>query len=84
MFDFIIDYSNICWGIVGEVNEDTIAIPAHEWAPGIWAGSEGCDVKIKDRVFTIVSVDLENKTFRVCPHPDDSDLVGAEIYPKVD
>lgn len=32
----------------------TVEIPKEEWAPGIWAGSEGLKL-------TIVKVDLENR-----------------------
>lgn len=69
------------WGLVGEVEENKIHIPSHEWAPGIWAGSEACSIQIGNRVFTVVKVDLQNRWFTVCPHPDGDIKAGMEIRP---
>lgn len=56
---------------VNGVASNTIAIPAAQWAPGIWAGAENMPISIRDSGGTevknckVVSVDFEAKTITV-------------------
>jgi hypothetical protein len=58
-------YGQAEYGIVGAVSTTQVTISTAEWAPGIWAGSEGMVIEIRDATgatargeFTIVSVDM--------------------------
>jgi hypothetical protein len=89
VIDLIIDFSDVCWGVVGEVDKNSIAIPANEWAPGIWAGTKNGwiqiidpETKIPRGIYLIISVDLENRKIEI------NNLArnikpGDLIYPKV-
>lgn len=56
---------------VNAVASNTITIPAAQWAPGIWAGSENMPIEQRDSAGTlvksakVVSVDFENKQITI-------------------
>lgn len=89
-FDFYIDTSDVCWGIVGEVNDDYFTVPTAEWAPGIWAGAENWVIQIKDPItklvkaqYVISKIDLQNR--EVWHFNNIADIKSGDlIYPKVD
>jgi hypothetical protein len=69
-------YGQVGYGEVGSVAGTTITIPAKEWAPGIWAGSENMPIEIRDLTGAtvrgtakITSVDFELKTITLDTMP---------------
>jgi hypothetical protein len=57
--------------LAAAASSTTIAIPAGEWAPGIWAGAENMPIDIRDsaggnsRLRKVMSVDFETKSIVV-------------------
>lgn len=69
-------YGQMGYGAVASVSTNTITITTAEWAPGIWAGSEGMPIEIRDaagttsRGFaTVASVDMDARTVTVDAAP---------------
>ena len=87
--DFYIDVSNVCWGVIGEINEDYFIVPTEEWAPGIWAGSEAGWIQIVDPITKrvkmetyIEKIDLQNRKVWTGTNVGNVES-GDLIYPKV-
>jgi hypothetical protein len=62
-------YGQSGYGTVGSTSGNTVTITPAEWAPGIWVGSEGMPVQVRNPAgsvlrgsATIVSVNLDTRT----------------------
>jgi hypothetical protein len=66
-------YGQMGYGVVASVSGLVITISTAEWAPGIWAGSEGMQIQIRDvtgatlrtGTATITAVDMDARTITV-------------------
>lgn len=61
-------YGQMGYAVVDSVSTNTITIQTPEWAPGIWAGSEGMPIEIRDTAgttsrgeFTVTSVNMDTR-----------------------
>lgn len=88
MVDFIIDVSNVCWGIVDTTEKNHITIAKSEWAPGIWAGKKNGYIELKSPtgepkgIYLIINVDMENRRIEI-NNVGGFIIPGDLIYPKV-
>ena len=53
-------------GHYGELTE-ILTLPPEEWAPGIWAGSEGMRVELR-KIFKVETVDMKTRTVVLKPY----------------
>lgn len=52
------------WVCLGRVKGNTFTVEAGQWAPGVFAGSEGACVDIGGESCLIKSIDLENRIIK--------------------
>lgn len=53
----ILKYTDKELGVIADYSSDNLLITKESWAPGIWVGTEGMEVKIDNQTFTVKHVD---------------------------
>jgi hypothetical protein len=48
---------------------EVLNIPAEEFAPGIWAGTEGMGIELR-HIYKVVSVDLHTRTVKLAAYTE--------------
>jgi hypothetical protein len=47
------------------LDPSTLSFARDQWAPGVWAGSEGRAINVDDKPFTVLGIDMENRKLSV-------------------
>ena len=79
-------YGQHGYGEVGAVSGQTVTVDTAEWAPGIWAGSEGMPIEIRDAtlavsrgVFTITTVNMSTRVITVDSSAAAAGVVATDV-----
>lgn len=79
-------YGQNGYGVVGAVASNVITVSTAEWAPGIWAGSEGMPIEIRNAAgstsrgnFQIIAVDMDLRNLTLSSSAASAGVVATDI-----
>lgn len=79
-------YGQVGYGAVASVATTVVTIATAEWAPGIWAGSEGMPIEIRDAAgttsrgeFTIVAVNMDLRSITLNASAAAAGVVATDV-----
>jgi hypothetical protein len=79
-------YGQVGYGVVSGAVTTVVTITTAEWAPGIWAGSEGMPIEIRDTTgatsrgeFVISSVDMDARTITLTANAQAAGVVATDV-----
>lgn len=79
-------YGQVGYGTVASVSGTAITVTTAEWAPGIWAGSKGMPVEIRDVTgatvrgqFTIEAVNMDTRVLTLNASASAAGVTGTDV-----
>ncbi len=80
MFDFVIQYPiDMSLGVVAARVGDLILITAESFAPGVWAGTEGMNIRSGKGIYSVRRVSLDDRIIEIDRRIEE-DVTNFHIY----